>query len=1124
MKINRKFLPTLMGKEMKKLFLIMKLTWFLTLILTINASASLWSQTTKMNVKLTNSTIQELFRQIEENSEYRFFYNNDDIDVSERVSIDLQNKSVGDILTTAFTDLPYSFKEVNNNLILVERSVEGSNSEVGQQQNVVYGRITNTLDEAIPGVTVVVKGTTQGTITDTDGNYSISEVPNDATLVFSFVGMKTQEIPVTGKTTINVTLEEETIGLEEVVAVGYGTQKRSNLTGSVSDIKGDKLTQRNVIQTADALQGIAPGVNVDVSSGQPGSQSTIRVRGLGTLTIGASASKNNPLVLIDGIVGNINDVEPNNIESVSVLKDAASSAIYGSRASNGVILIKTKRGEKGELFVNYNVNMGYQVPTDMVEYSGAFDFMTYYNEALENEGKAKIFDDQYIQNWLNNQPNSDEYPSTDWFDVVLKDAAFQQKHSLTVNGGSEKVTNLVNLTYLDQKSIMPNTSFSRFGIRINTDIQATDKLHFGLDIKGASSKDEQPSQGVWYEIHRVKPNQLPLLSDGRYGVGYGNLNPLAQAQDGGLSEGKTKLAVINAKADYKLLDNLTLEFTFAPTYQIFEGNRFIKMYDTYTWEGNHAGTYPTKNDLNVYFNKSQNIYANALLRYKKSIEQHNINIIAGYDQTDYLYEWTRAYRENFVLQDYPVLDAGDAVNQQNSGSGHEWSLRSVYGRVNYNFSEKYLFEANFRYDGSSRFSEGNKYSFFPSFSAGWRISEEGFMEGVDFISNLKLRGSWGMLGNQQIGVYPFLTTVDLGTDHDVVFGEQTHGGASITTYSNEDIKWETTTISDIGLDLGLFNNKLSLVYDYYIKKTEDILLRLPIPATMGFEAPYQNAGVVENKGWDLALSYNDNSGEFKYSATIMLSDVRNKVIDLKDTGPFNYDVTTIREGEPINAIFGYEAEGLFQTQAEVDQHATQFGTVEPGDIKYKDQLTIDSDGDGIADASDGVINADDRVVIGNQIPRFNYSLDLTAQYKGFDARIFIQGVGDVDGYLNGDGVWAFHNGGQLQQWHIDSHWTPDNPDAEYPRYWLGYTNNTQASSYWMKSAAYLRLKNVQLGYTLPKKWLNKLDIEKLRIYVAGDNVFTFDNFYPGWDPETNILDDNNHPFMSSYSIGINVQF
>jgi TonB-linked SusC/RagA family outer membrane protein len=1105
----------------------MKLTLLFLTACFLQVSATVYSQNTKFTFDVKNKRVVDILRDIEDQSEFRFFYQREQVNVERKIDLDITEQTVENILTQIFSEEGIEFQVRNDNLILLKPAGMTFGTieflaENGQQQRTVSGKVTDNSGQPLPGVTVVIKGTTQGTVTNSDGNYSLSDIPEDATLVFSFVGMRTEEVVVGTQTSINVTLEADMIGIEEVVAVGYGTQKRSNLTGSVSDIGGDKLTQRNVVQTADALQGIAPGVNIDARSSQPGSQSSIRVRGEGTLTIGASASKNNPLVLIDGVEGNINDVEPSNIESISILKDAASAAIYGSRASNGVILINTKRGKDGELFVSYDGNIGYQFVTDQVEFSDGYEFMTHYNEALTNEGKTPAYDQTYIQNWQANQP-SDEYPHVNWNNSVLKNSAFQQKHSLTVNGGSNKVRNLIMLNYLEQESVMPNTNFNRFGIRLNTDIQATDRLHFRLDFNGITSETTEPSQGVWYQLHRAKPVQLDRLTDGRYGVGYANINPLAMALDGGLSIGERKSAVFNARTEYQLTEDLNVEFTFAPTYKLYEGDSFIKMYDTYTWEGNKAGSYPAKNQLNVNFNKSQNIYSSALLRYQKSLEVHNFNIIAGFEQTEYYYKWTNAYRENFPLQDYKVLNAGDAAIQLNSGSAHEWSLRSMFGRFNYNLNEKYLFEANFRYDGSSRFAEGNKYSFFPSLSGGWRISEENFMTAYPFISNLKLRGSWGMLGNQQIGEYPFVSTVDLGTSHDVVFGEQSQGGASITTYSNRDIRWETTTITNFGLDLGLFN-KLSILFDYYIKRTDDILLRLPIPATMGFSAPYQNAGSVENKGWDLAASYNNHEGEFRYGVSFMLSDVKNKVLDLKDTGPYNYTATTIREGEPINAIFGYEADGLFQTPNEVAEHAFQDGTVGPGDIRYKDQLTIDSDGDGIPDTADGVINADDRVVIGNQIPRFSYSLDLTAEYKGFDVRLFIQGIGKVDGYLDNDAIWAFYNGGKLQKWHIDSRWTPDNPNAEYPRYWIAYQNNQKASSYWMRSAAYLRLKNAQLGYTLPKNLTNKLKLDRLRIYIAGDNLLTLDDFYPGWDPETRLRDNDVHPFFASYTLGINVQF
>ena len=988
------------------------------------------------------------------------------------------------------------------------------NALVQRQGKEVSGKVTSFGDnEPLPGVNVVEKGTTNGTVTNVSGEYTLTVDP-DATLVFSSVGYATEEIEVNNRSVVNLVMTVDVQQLQELVVVGYGEQKKTNLTGSVSDISGDKILKMSTMQTSSALQGVAPGVIIDQSSGQPGRDaSSIRVRGIGSLTIGAGEYKNDPLILVDGVEADMNIVDPNNIESITVLKDAASAAIYGSRAANGVILITTKRGTEN-FYVNYNANLGWQRATNYPEFSGGLEFMTYLNEALTNEGKDPVWSDDFISEWKSNQP-SDMYPNTDWKEEVLKPSAFQQRHNISINGGSDKITALASLTYLDQDGLVENTNYRRYGLRLNTDIRVTDKLDFGVDIVGKNYSRKQPGFGtgeVFYQTNRIPPLYDVMLDDGRWGVGWNGRNPRAMAEEGGLQEETWNEALLNLRASYEVIEGLDFTLGFAPRYNTYQNDDFNKLITTYYADGSFAYNVPQKSTLNVRDRDELELYFKAIATYSKSFNQHNINVLAGYDQTSYEQDWVHLFRDGFPLPDYQRINSGSIENQQTEGSAYEWSLRSYFGRFNYDFQGKYLFEANVRYDGSSRFAEGNKYGVFPSFSVGWRISDESFMENLGAITNLKLRGSWGKLGNQQIGTYPFLTTVDLSNDQNYSFNGTPANGGAITSLANNQISWEETEMIDIGLDLSLFQNKLEFVFDYYKKDTDGILLRLPIPQTMGLNAPFQNAGKVENRGWDLSVIHNNSVNDFNYNVNFMLSDVVNEVVDLKDTGPYNYGTTTIREGHPINAIYGYESLGLFQTDNEVGEHATQFGTVEAGDIIYKDQN------------GDDVINSDDRVVLGNQIPRMIYSMDISAEFRGFDARIFVQGVGKQDSYLFNEAVKAFHNGGKIQDWHIREHWTPDNPNASYPRFWFSFPNNDKTSSFWMRSGAYLRLRNLQVGYSLPQSLIETMNVQKFRIYLSGDNLFTIDDFYRGYDPETNLNNNNIYPFVSTYNLGVDVRF
>ncbi|KMM34293.1 hypothetical protein ACM15_07770 [Parabacteroides goldsteinii] len=983
-----------------------------------------------------------------------------------------------------------------------------SKSEAEQQKKFVTGTVIDMNREPVIGANIVEKGTTNGIITDVNGEFSLQVSP-DAVLQISYIGYNTREVAVNNQSSITIKLTEDTQAIEEIVVVGYGVQKRENLTGAVSAIMGDDLMKRPVGQTSVALQGIAPGVTITQQSGQPGQDAgTIRIRGIGTL------NDSNPLVLVDGTAMDLNSVDPNIIESVSVLKDAASSSIYGSRAANGVILITTKRAKNKEFSVSYNGYAGWQTPTDLPDKVNAIDHMVMLNEAYRNVGRSPLYTDQYIQEYREKGPSDrDHYPDVDWQKAVYNQYAFQQNHFFTLNGGTEKMKLLAAIGYYDQQGITPNTDYNRFTVRLNSDMQFTQRFSAKLDMYLKYNTQKTPGRGIYdviYWINRTPSIYPDVLSNGKYAVGWDGDNVLAFAKDGGFAKTKTPSASINMALSYQFTDFLKADVSYTPIYNNNITSTYNKSVNTYYADGELAYSKPSKSALYEHRGWGLSHDFKALLNFDKAFGQHNLKALAGFQWESGTDDYIDASRDTFIFPQYPKLNAGGSDNQKASGSGSEYALASFFGRINYDYQGKYLFEANVRYDGSSRFDLGHKWGVFPSFSGGWRISEESFWEPIrDIVDNAKFRVSWGQLGNQNIGNYAFASVVSYSS---YVIGGQPVTSGAINDMSNSAISWEKTEMLDFGIDLQFFS-KLSASFDYYNKKTSDILWKLNVPLIIGLNPTYQNAAKVSNKGWDLELRWNDQINDFRYGASFILSDVKNKVVDLK--GISMTGLTVNREGHSINSIYGLEAIGyISEEDYNADgsyKHATQFGAFAPGDIKYKDQN------------NDGIINNEDEVIIGNTVPRFTYGLNLDASWKGFDFSMFWQGVGKADGYLNKQATMPFYWGASALEMHKD-HWTEDNPNARFPRLAFNETNNEQNSSFWMANAAYLRLKNVTLGYTFPKTLSEKIKFSHVRLYISGQNLLSIDKFWDGFDAEAPVGDGAYYPQVKVFTIGLDVKF
>ena len=1056
-----------------------------------------------ITLSFEDTKIEKAFSSIEKMTGFNFVHTDMELKDVPRVNTFGQNtQSVYSLLSIIGQQTGLYFKQVNQNIHVRRTDAQGrwnyTKLIADKQLEInISGRITDENGEPLPGATITLENTTSGTVSDIDGNFSIA-VDEGAVLVVSFIGYKTNRITVTNQSQIDVKMVLDDTSLEEVVVVGYGTQKKVNLTGAVDAIASDDIISRPVGQASTALQGLAPGVTVTQRSGKPGADGgTIRIRGIGTL------GDSNPLVLIDGVPMSLNDIDVNEIESISILKDAASAAIYGSRAANGVILVTTKRGKDGKFSINYRNSIGWQQPTTLMEKVSGYDHMVMINQAFENVGRNPAFQQEYIDAYRQNAP-SDAYPETNWHDVMLNDKALQQNHYVGINGGGEKINVLGSVSYMNQNGLM-DSKFERINIRLNTDIKVRDNLKIGIDILARNEDRNEPPQN-WHWLARYPHNIPGKNENGSWGVGWDGSNGWASMEEGGYNLDKRHELMANLKLDWQPIENLNINLQAAPNVNYRQVKNFRKQVDLFFPDGTIINPSPYKASLNEQFSRSINNNYRALINYNKDFGNHFLEVLAGTEAIDYRNDWLSGFRDQFPLENYDVLNAGSIANQQATGSALEWSLLSYFGRVNYNYNDRYLFEANLRADGSSRFLGTNKYGYFPSFSFGWRLSEEEFLSNTSWINELKIRGSWGSLGNQQIGTYPFASTVTMGQNY--VFGDNIPAlGAALLYSGNRNITWETTRMINVGFDASI--GDFEFTGDYYVRNTDDILLQIPVPRIAGLIEPYQNAGKVRNKGWDLSAGYRKKFGELNLSISANLSDVNNQVVDLMGSGPHIYAREINQEGQPFRSLYGLKSLGYFQNQEEINQHATQFGQVSPGDIKYEDIN------------NDGVINAADRTIFGNTIPKYTYGFNISLDYKGFDFSLLGQGVGKVDGYLDNFATMAFYLGGTAQEWHKD-YWTPENPTAAYPRLTFNFPNNEQVSSQWVRSASYFRFKTLQVGYTIPSVLTNKLSISKCRVFGNGQNLLTFHNFYDSFDPEAPIGEGTFYPQVKVFVFGLEI--
>lgn len=1009
-----------------------------------------------------------------------------------------------------------------------------------QQQNLkVSGVVTDEAGEPLIGVSVLVKGTTLGNITDLNGRFSL-DVPEESILEISYIGLKTQSIKAQ-REPMNIVLKEDAQKLDEVVVVGFGTQKKVNLTGSVSAVTGDDISKRPVANAAILLQGQIPGLRVNQGLGQPGGEGTsFRIRGQGTF----SSAGSDPLILINGVPGSMTNLDPSVIESVSVLKDAASAAIYGARAANGVILVTTKQGAVGDkVHISYHGNVGLHTPTKLYDrVTNSVEYMELANLAWKNSGTGK----QYTQDQINlyrNNVGDPQYPNFDWQDYMFRTAVVQT-HNLSMAGSTEKTTYNVALNFVDQPGTMRGFKYRKYNATIDLTARITNFIKVGTYANLMYGETEQPRQGqndAFLSTLSQAPTYMPWLPDD--GTGIRRWTSSAYSFE---SHNKNMPAIIGDNAmkrdnNFDINAQLWLEINLAKGLTWYtKGAARLQSNKSKDWRGSTTYTYDyhtgersselDKGGLGLSVGDGRRFYTNlySYLKYDLSLvdNAHNFSLMVGYNQESEKYETLNAYRKDFAF-DLPVLNAGGTADWSNSGGEEEWAIQSLFGRFNYDFKERYLFEANMRYDGTSRISDENRWGVFPSFSVAWRATEEEFIKNLNlnWLNNFKLRGSWGQLGNQNIGLYPYQAMIS-GVD-DYPFTKTSDGviiGYQQTAYANRNIKWETTTITDIGFDLQVFDG-LSVTFDWYKKTTDDILRSSQVSSLLGLSAPTVNNGSVENKGIEVALNYANmvKGGTFRgfrYNAGVYFDRSRNKLTEFGAEEIGSYSIK--REGLPYDEYYMLECIGVFADQAEINASPKQFNdNTQPGDLKYKDISGPDG-------KPDGVIDNYDRRTFSGRFPGFEYGINASATWKGFDLSLIGQGVADKKYYTTDWGVQPFMQGSSPNKDYIKHMWTEENPyGAKHPKlYWqdMGGGKNTRPNSYYLKDASFFRLKNLTLGYTLPRVWTEKANISKVRIYFSGDNLLTLTP-YKGLDPERNGDGrDAIYPQNRIYSFGLNVEF
>jgi len=1106
----------------------------LTLILSMVAVIQLWatetySQLTHLTLKLDDVTISEALKEIENQSEFFFLYSPKLIDVERKVNIDAENETIKDILTGIF-DKSVKFAAYDRQIILTPNEQSEILSKL-QQQNLITGTVTDK-NGPIPGTNVVVTGTTIGTITDFEGKYSITVPQGAQSLTFSFIGMEPQEISIGTLTQINVTMAELAIGLEEVVVIGYGTIRKSDLTGAISKVSSDVLVKLPVSSVSQALQGRVAGVRV-INSQEPGGGSIIRIRGIGTI------NNSNPLYVIDGFpTDGINHLSPNDIDHIEILKDASATAIYGSRGANGVVLITTKSGNfERKATVSVNAFIGREKEVGRYDMLDATEYAILFKEALDNNGQS-------LSGPLANQMNyiiDNNYKGTDWQDEFIR-PGFNQNYNISLSGGSKSSAYDVGITYAHETGIVKKGYSEKLFIHANNDYKISDKIQVGTKINYHTSLasfngpfdglSKEPMVPAWdyftgnYGIEAVWDNPNPATGlDHR--VRYSKNSPHRQFS------GKAYLQISDL-----LVKGLTFRSQVGANLQYNHGKGYSPVYRV-------GGYYNSESSLNESRNESQSWVWTNYVSYNKEINNHKINVTLGTEAQ----KWQSANMgiTVFNVPDnenlYYIDSATEKERRDVSGGASHNALQSYFARTNYNFDNRFLVTATMRADGSSKFIEDYRWGYFPSFSAGYNLMEESFMEWLGgTLSGLKIRGGWGQVGNQSsAGNHDYAGLVYPGYLMTMGVNQNIQNGAVQLNVANSDIHWERSEQANIGLNFVSANNRLNGSIDVFKRDTKDMIISKPIPMYVGQKRPVINAASMSNKGIELELGYNgETASGLKYGVSFNATYIKNTVFDVPE--PILTDRTRTENDLPMAYFYGYQTDGIIKTQEELDEYLSQVsnGSTGLGDVRFVDQLTVDTNDDGIPDEKDGQINGDDRVMLGNPWPAVVGGINIDLAYKGFDFSLF--GNGEFNKEIwNGRAQNAMKtrmSGGNLLAARMDR-WTPQNPNSDQPRMHNNDPNkNQQADDRYIENGSYFRLTSAQFGYTLPKNTVEKIGLSYIRLYLTCDNIYTFTNYSGlnpevgdsglnpegGGDPLTSGIDWGTYPLLRSLTVGANIKF
>lgn len=1110
-----------------KILITMKLTLVLLISFNFVVQASSYGQ--KVNLNVHNKSIVDVFDAINEQTNYRFLYASEVIkENASPVTLTLKDESINRTLSQLFKNQNLEYEIIAGTINVKAKKEKTIEPLKTIQQQVATGMVKDEYGEPLIGVTVLVKGTTKATTTNVSGVFSIPANSGDV-LIFSYIGFLAQEVSFMDQSSLDVMLKADNTAIEEVIIVGYGSQKRSEVIGSVAQVDAKQINNRAAPALSQALTGQMPGVAVVQRSGQPGaSGGTIQVRGVGSFGAGTGA-----LILVDGIpTSSFNDIDPNDVASISVLKDASSAAIYGARAANGVILVTTKMGSNvDKLKVGYNGYVGLQTPTEFPEFVNSWEYATAINETTKGGGGYTA---EEIQKFKDGS-DPDHYPNSDYLNAFFEPSALQTAHNFNIANKSEKGQYVISAGYLNQDGMVKKNKFERYNMRLNLTSNINDKLKVTTRLSAIQTSNDQPATPASIDysdmlnmisnVIRYPSIYAIKLSNGDWGGGNEQKgNPISFLESESFYKTRGTDLNANVRLDWNVVEGLTLSAIGGYTQQNTRERRFRA---TQRINDNIMLSPSTLNQSSPYDNYKT---FQALAEYTKSLQNHNLKFLAGYSFESGYNESLSAFRQGFPSNDLTELNVGSADGQQNTGTASEWALESLFGRLQYNYDHKYLLEGVLRYDGSSRFPTSKKYALFPSFAAGWRIGQESFLkENVTWLNELKIKGSYGILGNQNIGNYPYQNILNTGQNYP--FGGNISTGVARTTVVDATLRWESTRTADVGIEASALQNKLTFSATYFDRYTYDILVSpsASVSNVLGFDVGVQNSGKLKNKGWEFTLGYKDRKGDWGYSADANLTYVNNNVIDL-GVGNVNQPNGLVGNGSlfvghPMQLYYGYVADGLFVDGDDVNNWVNQSSinpNAQPGDVRYKDISGPDGVPDGKVDATY------DRVVLGSQIAKYNIGLNLGLNYKNLDVSILLQGVTGVNGYLNNYAGHALYLNGNIQRWQYDGRWTPENPNAnaEYPRIeQLSNTGtpNTLSSSFWMLDGSYLRLKNVQVGYTFDSQALKNIKIEGLRVYMNAENLHTWSKYRKGWDPEVN-TGGAYYPILRNFTLGVNVNF